>query len=120
MRNRVPFRLQPTATRCAARPGGGRKAHGQCDHWDHSPLAAPRRTSRWGLRPLPRNRAGAPSSSAFGSAAYPLGAIDPSELVPVFVAGKPMGFLRKPNDALLMVCLRHYRRARGTPPRNAR
>ena len=29
-------------------------------------------------------------------------------LVPVFVAGKLMGFRRKYNDALLMVCLRHY------------
>ncbi|HEY6816426.1 MAG TPA: hypothetical protein VI168_12870 [Croceibacterium sp.] len=30
------------------------------------------------------------------------------ELVPVFVAGKLMGFRRKHNDALLMFCLRHY------------
>lgn len=30
------------------------------------------------------------------------------ELVPVFVAGKLMGFRRKRNDALLMFCLRHY------------
>lgn len=29
-------------------------------------------------------------------------------LVPVFVAGKLMGFRRKHNDALLMFCLRHY------------
>jgi hypothetical protein len=29
-------------------------------------------------------------------------------LVPVFVAGKLMGFRRKYNDALLMFCLRHY------------
>jgi hypothetical protein len=30
------------------------------------------------------------------------------QLVPVFVAGKLMGFRRKKNDALLMFCLRHY------------
>jgi hypothetical protein len=30
------------------------------------------------------------------------------QLVPVFVAGKLMGFRRKRNDALLMFCLRHY------------
>lgn len=30
------------------------------------------------------------------------------ELVPVFAAGKLMGFRRKRNDALLMFCLRHY------------
>jgi hypothetical protein len=30
------------------------------------------------------------------------------ELVPVFVAGKLMGFRRKYNDKLLMFCLRHY------------
>ena len=30
------------------------------------------------------------------------------ELLPVFVAGKLMGFRRKRNDALLMFCLRHY------------
>ena len=30
------------------------------------------------------------------------------ELIPVFVAGKLMGFRRKRNDALLMFCLRHY------------
>lgn len=30
------------------------------------------------------------------------------QLVPVFVAGKLMGFRRKTNDALLMFCLRHY------------
>ena len=30
------------------------------------------------------------------------------ELVPVFVAGKLMGYRRKRNDALLMFCLRHY------------
>ena len=30
------------------------------------------------------------------------------EQVPVFVAGKLMGFRRKTNDALLMFCLRHY------------
>lgn len=29
-------------------------------------------------------------------------------LVPVFVAGKLMGFRRRHNDALLMFCLRHY------------
>ena len=29
-------------------------------------------------------------------------------LVPVFVAGRLMGFRRKTNDALLMFCLRHY------------
>ena len=29
-------------------------------------------------------------------------------LVPVFVAGKLLGFRRKHNDALLMFCLRHY------------
>ncbi len=34
-------------------------------------------------------------------------AID-GHLVPVFVAGKLMGFRRKHNDALLMFCLRHY------------
>lgn len=34
-------------------------------------------------------------------------AID-GHLVPVFVAGKLMGFRRKTNDALLMFCLRHY------------
>ena len=37
-------------------------------------------------------------------------------LVPVFVAGKLMGFRRRHNDALLMFCLRHRRagaRARG-------
>lgn len=34
-------------------------------------------------------------------------AID-GQLVPVFVAGKLMGFRRKRNDALLMFCLRHY------------
>lgn len=32
------------------------------------------------------------------------------QLVPVFVAGKLMGFRRKRNDALLMFCLRHRRR----------
>jgi hypothetical protein len=32
------------------------------------------------------------------------------QLVPVFVAGKLMGFRRKRNDALLMFCLRHYGR----------
>lgn len=30
------------------------------------------------------------------------------QLVPVFVAGKLMGFRRKKNDRLLMFCLRHY------------
>jgi hypothetical protein len=30
------------------------------------------------------------------------------QLVPVFVAGKLLGFRRKRNDALLMFCLRHY------------
>jgi hypothetical protein len=30
------------------------------------------------------------------------------QLVPVFVAGRLMGFRRKRNDALLMFCLRHY------------
>lgn len=30
------------------------------------------------------------------------------ELLPVFVAGKLMGFRRKHNDRLLMFCLRHY------------
>jgi hypothetical protein len=30
------------------------------------------------------------------------------DLIPVFVAGKLMGFRRKHNDALLMFCLRHY------------
>ena len=30
------------------------------------------------------------------------------QLVPVFVAGKLVGFRRKRNDALLMFCLRHY------------
>ena len=30
------------------------------------------------------------------------------QLVPMFVAGKLMGFRRKRNDALLMFCLRHY------------
>lgn len=30
------------------------------------------------------------------------------QLVPVFVAGKLMGFRRRRNDALLMFCLRHY------------
>ena len=30
------------------------------------------------------------------------------QLVPVFVAGKLIGFRRKHNDALLMFCLRHY------------
>lgn len=30
------------------------------------------------------------------------------ELLPVFVAGKLLGFRRKRNDALLMFCLRHY------------
>jgi hypothetical protein len=30
------------------------------------------------------------------------------QLVPVFSAGKLMGFRRKKNDALLMFCLRHY------------
>jgi hypothetical protein len=30
------------------------------------------------------------------------------QLIPVFVAGKLMGFRRKRNDALLMFCLRHY------------
>ncbi len=30
------------------------------------------------------------------------------ELIPVFAAGKLMGFRRKRNDALLMFCLRHY------------
>lgn len=30
------------------------------------------------------------------------------QLVPVFVAGKLMGFRRQRNDALLMFCLRHY------------
>jgi hypothetical protein len=34
-------------------------------------------------------------------------AID-GQLVPVFVAGKLMGYQRKRNDALLMFCLRHY------------
>ena len=34
-------------------------------------------------------------------------AID-GQLVPVFVAGKLMGFRRKRNDRLLMFCLRHY------------
>jgi hypothetical protein len=34
-------------------------------------------------------------------------------LVPVFVAGKLMGFRRKHNDALLMFCLRHYGRDEG-------
>ncbi|HZG08001.1 MAG TPA: hypothetical protein VEZ70_03370 [Allosphingosinicella sp.] len=34
-------------------------------------------------------------------------------LVPVFVAGKLMGFRRKHNDALLMFCLRHYGRDAG-------
>jgi len=29
-------------------------------------------------------------------------------LVPVFVAGKLMGFRRQHNDALMMFCLRHY------------
>jgi len=30
------------------------------------------------------------------------------QLIPVFVAGKLLGFRRKRNDALLMFCLRHY------------
>lgn len=30
------------------------------------------------------------------------------EFIPVFVAGKLMGYRRKRNDALLMFCLRHY------------
>jgi hypothetical protein len=34
-------------------------------------------------------------------------------LVPVFVAGKLMGFRRKHNDALLMFCLRHYGQEAG-------
>jgi hypothetical protein len=34
-------------------------------------------------------------------------------LVPVFVAGKLMGFRRKHNDALLIFCLRHYGRDAG-------
>ena len=34
-------------------------------------------------------------------------AID-GQMVPVFVAGKLMGFRRKRNDGLLMFCLRHY------------
>ena len=34
-------------------------------------------------------------------------AID-GQMVPVFVAGRLMGFRRKTNDALLMFCLRHY------------
>jgi hypothetical protein len=56
------------------------------------------------------------------------------QLVPVFVAGKLMGFRRKKNDRLLMFCLRHYgqdkdgrritvnyfssRASAGIPPRN--
>jgi hypothetical protein len=35
------------------------------------------------------------------------------ELVPVFVAGKLMGFRRKHNNALLIFCLRHYGRDAG-------
>ncbi len=34
-------------------------------------------------------------------------------LVPVFVAGKLMGFRRRHNDALLMFCLRHYGQEAG-------
>lgn len=65
-----------------------------------------------------RRAAGAESFRAAWSAALDFGvqrlkdiaferAID-GQLVPVFVAGKLMGFRRKRNDALLMFCLRHY------------